>query len=74
MNVLRATAYVLTSLASLLFIAIVIWAGVKAVQLQQAFSDLGGSPFGTSTPVEGASSGETQWEWLCSQDPSTPGC
>jgi hypothetical protein len=43
MTVLRATAYVLTSLASLLFILLVIYGAVKLNQLNDALSTL---PFG----------------------------
>lgn len=43
MAVLRVTTYVLTSIASLLFILLVIYGAVKVNQLQDAFSS---SPFG----------------------------
>lgn len=43
MTVLRATTYVLTSLASLLFILLVIYGAVKLNQLNDALSTL---PFG----------------------------
>ncbi|TCK20025.1 hypothetical protein [Pseudonocardia endophytica] len=45
MTILRTTTYVLTSIASLLFILLVIYGAVKVNQLQDAFSS---SPFGSS--------------------------
>lgn len=47
MTILRATAYVLTSLASLLFIALVIYGAVQLSRAQSALEDLYG---GLGTP------------------------
>jgi hypothetical protein len=47
MTVLRATAYVLTSLASLLFIAVVVYGVIQLGRAQSALEDLYG---GVGTP------------------------
>lgn len=42
MTILRATAYVLTSLASLLFIAVVVYGAIQLGRVQGALEDLSG--------------------------------
>ena len=78
MNALRATAYVLTSLASLVFIVLVIYGYVQlsafAERLQSVFPGAGTSssapPFSEPAPPTDA----TGDEMYCSYNPDDPMC
>lgn len=71
---LRVVTYILTSLASITFLAVVLWATVKINQLQTAWQD---SPLGrlsslTSSPSTSVPGGST--ELFCLQFPDAQGC
>ncbi|MBW0105144.1 hypothetical protein [Pseudonocardia sp. KRD291] len=68
MTALRVVTYVLVSLASLVFLAFVVYGGVKYMQLRDAFST---SPFGSLTS---SSSSDTGVPAICVTDPANPAC
>jgi hypothetical protein len=70
--VLRVVTYVLTSIASLLFILLVIYGAVKVTQLQNALSS---SPFGSglsSSSYESPNAGTRPA--ICDTDPANAAC
>jgi hypothetical protein len=73
MTVLRATTYVLTSIASLLFILLVIYGAVKVNQLSNALSS---SPFGSgfsNSSYETSPNAGTR-PAICDTDPTNAVC
>lgn len=71
MTVLRATAYVLTSIASLLFIGLVIYAAVTVNQIGDALS---GSPFGSTYSSSSYDPDAGTRPAICDTDPSDTAC
>lgn len=71
MTALRIIAYVLTSLASLLFIALVVYGAIKVNQLQDALQN---SPFGTLGSSSNSSPNLGTRPAICATDPTNPVC
>ena len=72
MNGLRITAYILTSLASLVFLVLVVYGYVKVSQLQNALSTnpLFGGASSSSAPYSPYEGSPT----ICEIDPTNPTC
>jgi len=73
MRTLRVIAYVTTSIASITFLIVVIWATVKINQVQAAIEE---SPFGqlSSLLAPTAPTGPSQLEQFCFMYPNATGC
>ncbi|MDN5914459.1 MAG: hypothetical protein L0I76_05020 [Pseudonocardia sp.] len=70
MTALRVITYVLVSLASLVFLAFVVYGGIKYMQLRDAFST---SPFGSLTGSSASPNAGTR-PAICDTDPAAPVC